>query len=951
MKKLLVYILAIAMLASVVAMTVGAVGTTAGEIPQAEQGNVACECGGTYGAWTYPAGAACVGSRYYRECGGCDNVQKAKDITAKTISYYLPAIGANEGDVVMLSLYSVYFSSSEIKAAQDITWSSEAIAIVNGCIYPTTKGTYELTATVGSTSKKVYLVVKKETESEYVLFYDDFERDASVEDADGKYYLPTKGNATGYDDYEIVQQPSGTNAYTKDGFLVLDCMGNNANQMRVILPKWIGDFGDYKIDTVFTIKQTVDDNSRWFATMARVGNSSTYFPLWQAAIRQGAMSHKSGVEIAYTKNGVNWSVPCSNKYTTDINPELYYTQTFEMVGTAAYHSINGTAIHNTVGNSIKEPEAGIGYVGFHLRASEVSVDSIKIVVPIDDSIHDFTEWETVTPDTCTTDGKDQRTCKNCGAVEERTIVGEHKIVSHAKKDPTCTESGWRAYETCERCDYTTLSVVSAYGHYYDRDVKFVAHRGYSSIAPENTLPAYRLAKEKGYTYVECDVIFTNDGVAVLNHDGSINNVSNGTGKVIDKTYAELLTYDFGSWKSSAYAGTKIATFEEFIALCAQLGLHPYIELKENGGINQARVNDLVALVEEYGMIDNCTWISFSETYLKYVRNADDTARLGYLTSSDLTQTVVNKVIGLKNGKNDAFLSISSSIIANNNDKAMIAAASGVALETWTIKTSADLAKVPSYVSGITFEAITTEGVFYTTSVTAPTCAAQGYTTYTCSCGATKVADYEEPTGEHTAENGVCTVCGVDVYCSDASHNLQTVDIAYPNGYDKVGVKSVKCLDCDAKVTETKAPALFVCKGYSVPSGDRIGVSVGFEVNRAALAEYQEVTGKSVRYGAFAVAKSNIEGKEIFDENGNLVGGVICAELSEDYAFDKFDIIIVGFADDQKELPFAMGAYIGVADGEKTEYSYIQRDAAIGSEKYSFTSFDAIVNSKKEEEEV
>ena len=989
MKKLLVYILAIAMLASVVAMTVGAVGTTAGEIPQAEQGNVACECGGTYGAWTYPAGAACVGSRYYRECDGCDNVQTAKDITAKTISYYLPAIGANEGDVVMLSLYSVYFSSSEIKAAQDITWSSEAIAIVDGCIYPTTKGTYELTATVGSTSKKVYLVVKKETESEYVLFYDDFERDASVEDSEGKYYLPTKGNATGYNDYEIIQQPSGTNAYTKDGFLVLDCMGNNANQMRVILPKWIGDFGDYKIDTVFTIKQTVDDNSRWFATMARVANDSDYFPIWQAAVRQGAKSHKSGVEISYTENGTNWQVPCMSKYTEDIDPTKYYTQTFNIVGTAAYHSINGTAIQNTIGKH-KQPTEGIGLVGFHLRASEVSVDSIKIVVPIDDSIHDFSTWETVTGATCTaagvekrtcsicntteeravaatghsygdwvvvvapgctTKGKDQQTCTTCGAVNERSTNAAHTLVSYSAKAPTCTEGGYRSYEACEKCDYTTFSGnVAALGHYFDREIKCIAHRGYSSTAPENTLVAYRLARQLGFLYAECDVSFTKDSVAVLLHDTTIDRTSNGSGNIADLTYDQIKDLDFGSWKGSAYAGEKIPTFEEFIALCKEIGLHPYIEIKNDGETyTQEQVQALVAIVEKYDMQDNCTWISFNLDYLAYVKNADSTARLGYVSSKTITQSMINSVLALKTDENEVFLDISYNMLNENN--VMLAALNGIPLETWTVDNTNEIKNRPKYISGYTSNKLVATDTLVKTAITAPTCTAQGYTTYTCSCGATKVADYEEPTGEHTAENGVCTVCGVDVYCSDASHNLQTVDIAYPNGYDKVGVKSVKCLDCDAKVTETKSPALFVCKGYSVPSGDRIGVSVGFEVNRAALAEYQEVTGKSVRYGAFAVAKSNIEGKEIFDENGNLVGGVICAELSEDYAFDKFDIIIVGFADDQKDLPFAMGAYIGVAEGEKTEYSYIQRDAAIGSEKYSFTSFDAIVNSKKEEEEV
>ena len=50
---------------------------------------------------------------------------------------------------------------------------------------------------------------------------------------------------------------------------------------------------------------------------------------------------------------------------------------------------------------------------------------------------------------------------------------------------------------------------------------------------------------------------------------------------------------------------------------------------------------------------------------------------------------------------------------------------------------------------------------YESSVTAPTCTEQGYTTYTCECGDSYVDDYVDATG-HTYENGICTGCGVIV---------------------------------------------------------------------------------------------------------------------------------------------------------------------------------------------
>ncbi|MBQ0070817.1 MAG: hypothetical protein KBS81_03020, partial [Spirochaetales bacterium] len=49
----------------------------------------------------------------------------------------------------------------------------------------------------------------------------------------------------------------------------------------------------------------------------------------------------------------------------------------------------------------------------------------------------------------------------------------------------------------------------------------INHRGYNTVAPENTLSAFRLSKEKGFTQVETDVAFTLDGVPVLLHDSTI----------------------------------------------------------------------------------------------------------------------------------------------------------------------------------------------------------------------------------------------------------------------------------------------------------------------------------------------------------------------------------------------------------------------------------------------
>ena len=118
-------------------------------------------------------------------------------------------------------------------------------------------------------------------------------------------------------------------------------------------------------------------------------------------------------------------------------------------------------------------------------------------------------------------------------------------------------------------------------------IRYVAHRGYHVQAPENTMPAFAAAAEAGYQFMESDVHFTKDGVAVLCHDSTINATARnadgskivGVKSIQFMTYEELLQYDFGIAAGEAYRGTRIPTFREWIAFCREADVTPYIELK------------------------------------------------------------------------------------------------------------------------------------------------------------------------------------------------------------------------------------------------------------------------------------------------------------------------------------------------------------------------------------
>ena len=225
-------------------------------------------------------------------------------------------------------------------------------------------------------------------------------------------------------------------------------------------------------------------------------------------------------------------------------------------------------------------------------------------------------------------------------------------------------------------------------------VKAVNHRGYID-APENTLSAYRLSKEKGFAYVECDVSFTSDGVAVLLHDSTVDRTSNGTGSIATMTFSAVRALDFGSWKSAEYAGEKIPTFEEFIVLCKRLGLHPYIEVKTG---TETQIKGLYDTVRLHGMKDKVTWISFNSAYLGYIREVDTKARLGYVVDS-VDSSVISKAKQLATAYNEVFIDCAG---GNANESTVkLCADADLPLEVWTVNTESAILALNGYVSGVT----------------------------------------------------------------------------------------------------------------------------------------------------------------------------------------------------------------------------------------------------------
>ena len=91
-----------------------------------------------------------------------------------------------------------------------------------------------------------------------------------------------------------------------------------------------------------------------------------------------------------------------------------------------------------------------------------------------------------------------------------------------------------------------------------------AHRGFNTVAPENSMAAFGAAVAMGAEEIEFDIWFTKDGVPVSIHDPCLDRVSNGTGRICDYTYEELLAFDFGVKCGENFKGMRIPTFEDIL---------------------------------------------------------------------------------------------------------------------------------------------------------------------------------------------------------------------------------------------------------------------------------------------------------------------------------------------------------------------------------------------------
>ncbi|QKG84808.1 glycerophosphodiester phosphodiesterase [Kroppenstedtia pulmonis] len=152
-----------------------------------------------------------------------------------------------------------------------------------------------------------------------------------------------------------------------------------------------------------------------------------------------------------------------------------------------------------------------------------------------------------------------------------------------------------------------------------KKIEVYAHRGYSAVAPENTVAAFRQAAEVKADGIELDVQLSRDGEVIVIHDETVKRTTGQKGKVKDLTLEELHRLDAGSWFSADWKGEKIPTLNEVLQLAAESGMKVNIELKNNKYPYPGLEEKVLQSVEYFGLMKKTIISSFNHYSLRRVK--------------------------------------------------------------------------------------------------------------------------------------------------------------------------------------------------------------------------------------------------------------------------------------------------------------------------------------------
>jgi glycerophosphoryl diester phosphodiesterase len=214
----------------------------------------------------------------------------------------------------------------------------------------------------------------------------------------------------------------------------------------------------------------------------------------------------------------------------------------------------------------------------------------------------------------------------------------------------------------------------------------VAHRGWSSRAPENTMAAIRMAiQDPDVEWIEIDVHLSKDHVPVVIHDPTLRRTTNGKGDVKNLTAAELTSLDAGNWFSQKYQGESVPTLDQVLKeTVGHCKLN--IELKTNGIRYPLIEQKVLECIQSYKAEKEVVITCFHEGTLYRMKKLSGVIRTGLII--DGWRNTLPKE--LKELGSD-FLSIAYTKL--NKERVALLREAGIQIMAWTINEKRAIRKV------------------------------------------------------------------------------------------------------------------------------------------------------------------------------------------------------------------------------------------------------------------
>lgn len=192
--------------------------------------------------------------------------------------------------------------------------------------------------------------------------------------------------------------------------------------------------------------------------------------------------------------------------------------------------------------------------------------------------------------------------------------------------------------------YLALALIVSYAAndnlvYAKWSVLIAAHRGDTLTAPENSLRAVLGSVEQGASAVEIDVQLTQDGVVVLHHDYNLKRMTGVSKRVDELTYDEIAMLSIGTYEGEGDIDEidRIPMLSEVLA-ALQGQTKVIIDLKPYGP-GEELAKEVVNLVEQFEMANDCYIQSFDRQTLQQIRQLNPDIKIGqilYFAVGDLS---------------------------------------------------------------------------------------------------------------------------------------------------------------------------------------------------------------------------------------------------------------------------------------------------------------------------